>query len=305
MNIILFSKSGAATRSIQFTRWYHIVFPAAVLFSMVGMLTGFGYYLGSQRGIEPLAEDWQQELLLQKQKIESAKMQVESDLDALTRKVGELHGHVTRLDALGKKLVKMAGIDASEFDFSRMPAVGGPENVELEQSVTGVDLLSVIEELEQQIAYRGEQLEVLDEVILTRNLQKVVQPAGRPITKGWTSSYYGMRTDPFTGKPEFHRGMDFAGKQGSDVVSVAAGVVTWAGKRYGYGNMVEVNHGNGHVTRYGHGLEVLVEVGDVVKQGDIIMEMGSTGRSTGPHVHFEVMKNGRHVDPAKFIRASR
>jgi murein DD-endopeptidase MepM/ murein hydrolase activator NlpD len=305
MNIILFSKNGSATRSIQFTRWYHIVLPAFVLFSMVGMLTGFGYYLGSQRSIEPLAEDWQQELLLQKQKIESAKMQVESDLDALTRKVGEIQGHITRLDALGNKLVKMAGIDASEFDFSRAPAVGGPQNSELEQSVTGLDLISVIEELEKQIAYRGEQLQVLDEVILTRNLQKEVQPAGRPITKGWTSSYYGMRTDPFTGKPEFHRGMDFAGKQGSDVVSVAAGVVTWAGKRYGYGNMVEVNHGNGHVTRYGHGDKVLVEVGDVVKQGDLIMKMGSTGRSTGPHVHFEVLKNGRHVDPAKFIRASR
>jgi murein DD-endopeptidase MepM/ murein hydrolase activator NlpD len=99
--------------------------------------------------------------------------------------------------------------------------------------------------------------------------------------------------------------MDFAGKKGSPVVAVASGVVTWAGKRYGYGNMVEINHGNGISTRYGHAEEVLVKVGDTVKQGQEIMKMGSTGRSTGPHVHFEVLKNGRNVNPDKFIRASR
>lgn len=305
MNIILFSKNGSCTRSIQFTRWYHVALPAGLMASLVGSLLWLGFYLGAHRHPEPLMDDWQQELLLQKQQIESAKMRVQSDLDALTRRVGELQGHITRIDALGNKLVKMAGIDSKEFDFNHPPAIGGPNESSDDHIHANSDLVNIIEDLALQIENRDEQLQVLDQVILSHNLHKEVQPAGRPITKGWTSSYYGMRTDPFTGKPEFHRGMDFAGKTGSPVVAVAGGLITWAGKRYGYGNMVEVNHGSGIVTRYGHGAEVLVEVGDTVKQGQEIMKMGSTGRSTGPHVHFEVLKQGRHVNPNKFIQASR
>jgi murein DD-endopeptidase MepM/ murein hydrolase activator NlpD len=273
---------------------------------LVSGVLGYGYYLGTQQGSSPLVDDWQQEMLLQKQDIESTRMRVQSEIDALTRRIGELHGHITRLDALGNKLVNMAGIDSKEFDFSRTPAVGGPEPVSIEGSEdTQNYLLTVIEDLARQIEHRSAQLEVLDEVILTKNLQKEIQPAGRPIKKGWISSYYGMRSDPFTGKPEFHRGMDLAGKMGSPIIAVASGVITWAGKRYGYGNMVEINHGNGYVTRYAHGAEILVNEGDTVKQGDEIMKMGSTGRSTGPHVHFEVLKHGRHVNPTKFVQASR
>ena len=140
---------------------------------------------------------------------------------------------------------------------------------------------------------------------MSRNLENEVFPAGRPVEKGWISSYYGMRSDPFTGRPEFHKGMDFAGKQGSDIVAVGGGMVTWAGKRYGYGNMVEITHGNGYVTRYGHLEKIVVEVGQAVKKGQLIATLGSTGRSTGPHVHFEVIENGKTVNPLKFIQASR
>jgi murein DD-endopeptidase MepM/ murein hydrolase activator NlpD len=130
-------------------------------------------------------------------------------------------------------------------------------------------------------------------------------PAGRPITSGWLSSYFGIRTDPFTGKKERHKGLDFAGKLGSDVVAVASGVVTWAGRRYGYGNLVEINHGNGYSTRYGHNDKITVKVGDAVKKGQIIAKMGSTGRSTGPHVHFEVLHKGKQVDPMSYIKTAR
>ncbi|HEY9050177.1 MAG TPA: M23 family metallopeptidase, partial [Gammaproteobacteria bacterium] len=123
-----------------------------------------------------------------------------------------------------------------------------------------------------------------------------------PITRGWISSYYGMRTNPFTGKLQFHKGMDFASKSGSEVQAVAGGVITWSGKRYNYGNMVEVNHGNGYVTRYAHNKENLVKVGDTVKKGQAVASMGSTGRSTGPHVHFEVLKDGRQINPLKFVQ---
>jgi len=133
-------------------------------------------------------------------------------------------------------------------------------------------------------------------------MKEEVFPEGRPIGRGWISSYYGMRTNPFTGKLQFHKGMDFASKSGSNVQAVAGGVVTWSSKRYGYGNLVEINHGNGYVTRYGHNKENLVQVGDTVKKGQSISLMGSTGRSTGPHVHFEVLKNGRQINPQRFVQ---
>ena len=141
-------------------------------------------------------------------------------------------------------------------------------------------------------------------MMMNRNLQAEVMPAGRPVTHGWLSSYFGMRTDPFTGHRAFHTGLDFAGKLGSDVVAVAAGVVTYAGKRSGYGNLVEINHGNGYSTRYGHNSKILVNVGQTIKKGQVIAKMGSTGRSTGPHVHFEVLINGHAVNPKKYIQAS-
>ena len=266
MNIILLRKDGSCTRSVQLTRWYHLLFPLVILGGLIAGVLGYGYYLGTQRGGAPLVEDWQQEMLLQRQEIETTRMRVESDIDALTRRVGELQGHITRLDALGNKLVNMAGIDNKEFDFSGAPALGGPADATGQETVqdavaTEINLLTAIEALARQVEHRSEQLLVLDEVILSKNLQKEIKPAGRPIRKGWISSYYGMRTDPFTGKPEFHRGMDLAGKKGSPVIAVASGVVTWAGKRYGYGNMVEINHGNSYVTRYGHGAEILVTEG--------------------------------------------
>jgi len=126
--------------------------------------------------------------------------------------------------------------------------------------------------------------------------------SGRPVEKGWISSGYGMRTDPFNGRKRWHNGVDFAGKAGANVVAVASGVVTWSSKYNNYGNMVEIDHGEGVVTRYAHNQENKVKVGDLVQRGQVIAALGSTGRSTGPHLHFEVYKNGRAVDPSVYIR---
>ena len=153
---------------------------------------------------------------------------------------------------------------------------------------------------------REQQLQVIESLLGSRKIQDDVFIAGRPIKKGWLSSKYGKRTDPFTGRIAWHDGVDFAGKDGSDVVAVAAGVITWAGPRYGYGLLVEIDHGGGYTTRYAHSKKALVKAGDIVSKGQVIALMGSSGRSTGPHVHYEVRHRGRSVDPAKFIyRASR
>ena len=150
--------------------------------------------------------------------------------------------------------------------------------------------------------YRDERLTTLESLLMDKQLLRDMQPEGRPVNDGWMSSGYGYRTDPVTGRKEFHGGVDFAGKPGLEVRAVAAGVVTWSGKRWGYGNMVEINHGNGYVTRYAHNRANTVALGEKVEKNQPVALLGSTGRSTGPHVHFEVVQNGRSVNPWKFIR---
>jgi len=164
----------------------------------------------------------------------------------------------------------------------------------------------MIEEMEWRIEDREQQLRLLDQLASSKRLEDELYLEGRPITWGWLSSKYGYRSDPFTGKRTWHAGVDLAGKDGSDIISVAGGVVTYAGERYGYGNLVEVDHGDGLITRYAHCKTIKVKVGDVVQKGQVVALMGSTGRSTGPHVHFEVIRNGKSENPETYIkRASR
>lgn len=280
-----------------------IVLPAAFI--------GAGYYLGvahMKANPDDLKLALQSELDAQRLKIEEVTRNARENMDALALRLGNLQSHVVRLDALGQRLTQMANLDNGEFNFEQPPAQGGPLSSSDEMAGSSMDVpdfLQSLQELSSQIEDRSQQLGVLEEMLMTRNLQAEVVPAGRPITRGWLSSYYGMRTDPFSGRRTHHSGIDFAGKEGSDIVAVAAGVVTYSGRRSGYGRLVEVNHGKGYVTRYGHNKENLVEVGETVKKGQVIAKMGSSGRSTGPHVHLEVLVNGRAVDPKKYILASR
>jgi murein DD-endopeptidase MepM/ murein hydrolase activator NlpD len=195
----------------------------------------------------------------------------------------------------------MADIDNREFDFDSDPPTGGPESDGEGVSAQIPDLTAMLDRLDKRVELRDSQLAALENVILARDLKKQIHPEGRPVTQGFISSYFGEREDPFTGREAYHKGVDFAGSAGEDVVAVAAGVVTWAGQRSGYGTLVEINHGDSYVTRYAHNERALVNVGDTVKRGQRIALMGSTGHSTGPHVHFEVLRNGRQVDPLSFI----
>jgi murein DD-endopeptidase MepM/ murein hydrolase activator NlpD len=216
-----------------------------------------------------------------------------------------MNARIIRLDALGRLLTRMADIEDGEFDFDSVPAVGGPEEPVMTGSNVAVpDFVDSLQQLDGQLDDREAQLDVLESVLMGQNLTDRVYPQGRPVNSGWISSYFGKRTDPFTGKPANHTGIDFAGKLGDPVNAVAEGVVTWSGDRYGYGVMVEINHGNGYVTRYAHNSENLVAVGDEVKKGQTVALMGETGRATGPNLHFEVLRNGRRVNPVNFIRAS-
>jgi murein DD-endopeptidase MepM/ murein hydrolase activator NlpD len=245
------------------------------------------------------------ELRLQQESIDTIRKDNEDTLDALAIRIAQMNARMIRLDALGRRLTDMADIDDGEFDFDSAPALGGPE--EPMQSGSNVAVPEVVEamaSLDNQLDDREAQLWVLENVLMNENLKDRVYPQGRPVNAGWISSYFGKRTDPFTGKPANHTGIDFAGKLGQEIQAVADGVVSWSGDRYGYGILVEINHGNGYATRYAHNSENLVDVGDEVKKGQAVALMGETGRATGPNLHFEVLRNGRRVNPVNFIRES-
>jgi len=302
MNVILLSKRDGKARQYNLAKPLTLGLVLAVTAVIVGGAFTLGLQLG--KGVHhdlALAETNRFAALLaqQKQEIAGLKQQLQLRVDAMAMRIGEVNAHVIRLDALGKRLTEMADIDSREFDFDRDPPSGGPEGEGVSAQIP--DLSQMLAQLAQRADLRESQLAALENVILTRELKEEIHPEGRPVSSGYISSYFGERADPFDGREAFHKGVDFAGTLGSDVVAVAAGVITWSGERSGYGKLIEINHGDGYSTRYAHNERTLVAVGQTVKRGEAIALMGSTGHSTGPHVHFEVLHNGRQVDPLSFI----
>jgi murein DD-endopeptidase MepM/ murein hydrolase activator NlpD len=223
-------------------------------------------------------------------------------LTALTIKLAELQSHVLRLNALGERLAETANIPEQEFSFSKLPASGGPSSTTIEISHKSfAQLLAEITGLENSLDHEENKLNMLESLTLGHHIENTRYLSGRPITKGWLSSYFGVRKDPFNGRATLHKGLDFAGKEDGDIIATASGVVSFSGDRYGYGYLIEINHGDGLKTRYGHNKKLLVDTGDVVTKGQVIAKMGSTGRSTGPHVHYEILHNNKQIDPLKFV----
>jgi murein DD-endopeptidase MepM/ murein hydrolase activator NlpD len=248
---------------------------------------------------------WRSELAQQQSLVDTTRRALQQNLDALALRLGQMNAHVVRLDALGARLTQMAGLKDGEFDFSTAPSLGGPEEPLADTEFTKISgVIGALDVLDEQLADRKRQLTVLEDLLLNSKLRGEVRPEGRPVTQGYISSVFGSRTDPFTGRRAFHKGVDFAGREGAEVVAVASGVVIWSGQRYGYGELVEVNHGNGYVTRYAHNADNLVAVGDTVRRGQVIARMGDTGRATGPNLHFEVLLNDKPVDPLTYIKAA-
>lgn len=297
MNIILVGKYRGKSVRFQVGGRLQLAIFGTLL---TAVLMGTGFLWGSYAGKIMQLSDLEDELTQQKDLIKKARMTAQSELDALAARIGQMQAHVTRLDALGGRLIRISKLDPSEFDFAHKPAYGGPHEP---ANGMAVDFENVLTEMSDQLDSREQQLSILEDVIMSSQLKKEARPKGRPINKGWISSYFGKRTDPFTGKLEMHKGLDFAAKHGSEVMAVADGVVTWASEKYGYGRLIEINHGHGYSTRYGHNDQILVEVGDTVEKGQTISLMGSTGRSTGPHVHFEVLLHDRQVDPIRFVQS--
>lgn len=305
MNIIVLTHTPNGTRRRSIHSGGHFMVLGVVAALVLGVVGFGGYKAGQWLEGRGQASQWRSELASQQQEVERIRREAQSEVAALTARLAELQSRVTRLDALGRKLIDVSRIDAEEFDFDTTPGVGGPAATAGAEDYRMSELEAAIEDLADRLEDRERQLTVLDGVLEDREITAATTPAGRPITKGWLSSPYGYRKDPFTGQKAWHAGIDFAGAEGSAVVAVAGGVVTHAGKRWGYGRLVEITHGNGYVTRYGHSRKILVQEGQIVRRGDQIAQMGSSGRSTGPHVHLEVLKDGKPTNPWKFVQAKR
>lgn len=306
MNVVIFRNGSNGPRQFRLTSAGFIAAALSVFGLVAALVFGAGYGIALQKGDfadESRVAELRADLEAQQAALEIAQRNAQDTLDALAIRIGRMNAHVVRLDALGQRLTEMAGLEDGEFDFQTVPPIGGPEETEYFTDMDKSGLVTQLDGLGLQIEDRARQLGVLESVLLTRNLSERIKPQGRPVEGGWISSYFGTRTDPFTGKKARHKGVDFAGKAGAEINSVASGVVTYSGNRYGYGMMVEIDHGNGYVTRYAHNAENTVKVGDEVAKGQLIGYMGSTGRATGPNLHFEVLKDGQVQNPVNFIRA--
>lgn len=304
MNLIFCSNKHSSSRSINLTPGF-LALVFSVMFIIPAAIGGTAVYWwvdASERLMKDQANlMWNLELEAQREEVEQLKRKSMERIDALTPKIGELQARLLRLDALGKRLTSVANL-GDEFDFDQPPPLGGPEYVYEESSgYTDTELMQALDSLTQKIEQRQQQMELIHSLLTNRSFAEQVFIAGRPIERGWMSSPFGRRSDPFTGRSSWHEGIDYAGKENSNVVATGAGLIVFAAPRGGFGKLVEIDHGDGYVTRYAHMNGFNVAKGDIVQRGDVLGFMGCTGRCTGTHVHYEVLLNGRAVDPVRYV----
>jgi murein DD-endopeptidase MepM/ murein hydrolase activator NlpD len=269
-------------------------------YAAVALLT-FGAVMGT------FAQSWlrdaqfdrlKADVVAQRDGLRSTRLEAQREVNALAARLGELQAEANRLNALGERLTRVAQLGDGEFDFDKPVGVGGAGPV---HDLPATDLRSGLDSLGTQLHRAGGQLSVLEALLFNRELDRNATPSRAPVAHSYITSGFGGRADPFGGGGQFHKGIDFDANTGDPVLAVADGVVTFAGVRNGYGNVIEVDHGNGYVTRYAHNSRLIGQVGDLVRRGQEIAKAGSTGRSTGAHVHFEVWENGAVVNPNQFL----
>ena len=220
------------------------------------------------------------------------------ELNAMAARLAELQAETTRLNALGQRLARDAELPQGEFDFAKPVGQGGGGPV---HDIAPAELSGGIDQLDAGLRSSGVQLSALESLLFNRQRDRAQLPSGTPVAGSYITSTIGLRADPFGAGGQFHKGIDFAADYGDPVLAVADGVVTFAGDRSGYGHVIEVDHGNGYVTRYALNSALSRRVGELVRSGTEVAKAGSTGRSTGVHVHLEVWKDGAYVDPGRFI----
>ena len=300
MNIILVSDSLAKSRTVALSQTQIILIAFGILVS--GFLLAMATYVVTMKFAVDLRNPYLRTLLsaLHQDDLKRSEAEMKDNLNALAVKVGELQARILRLDAFGERLAKAAGIKREEFRFDEKPGQGGPA-VTMGRELTVGEFQQMLAEISRVLDDRSDKLGVLDSLLLDDRLARKTIPTTMPVPMGYYSSNYGYRLDPINGKTSFHTGVDLIAPPGTPVVAAAGGVVSTVAFVAEYGNIVEVDHDNGLTSRYAHLSRSLVKVGDVVMKGQNIALVGSTGRTTGPHLHFEVREKGIPLNPNKFL----
>jgi murein DD-endopeptidase MepM/ murein hydrolase activator NlpD len=298
MNVIIVSKFFRAPKKLSLGDPKVAASVAGVAIGLLAIAFGTGFALrGSNTVAAAEIAQLRHDLREQDGQLKAAREDAQREINAVAARVGELQAQANRLNALGERLTHDGKLSDGEFNFDRTPGMGGDESAE---DMPAGDLTKSLDDLQAKFKHSGEQLSVLESMLYNQQLQLAAIPSGRP-SQGYITSGFGTRADPFNGGRAHHMGIDFDANTGDPVLSAAGGVVSFAGVKSGYGNVVEVDHGNGYTTLYGHNSKLIVRVGDIVRAGQQLAKAGSTGRSTGPHVHFEVHVNGRPVNPRQFL----
>ena len=300
MNIIIVSKFFRTPKKLAFDDPKTAAIAGGSLFLLLALVFSVGYIgRGANGAAKSEISRLQAQLSAQNKELKVAKEDAQREINAVAARVGELQIQANRLNALGERLAKDGKFNDGEFNFDKLPGVGGNETVE---DVKSKDLLSDLSALQVQFANSGRQLSVLEAMLFDQHLEMSRTPSTLP-GRGYITSTFGTRADPFSGGRAHHKGIDFEANTGDPVFAAADGVVSFTGVKSGYGNVVEVDHGNGYSTLYAHNSAFTVRSGDLVRAGQQVAKAGSTGRSTGPHIHFEVHSNGVAVNPKPFLES--
>ncbi|MBI3902257.1 MAG: M23 family metallopeptidase [Nitrosomonadales bacterium] len=301
MDIILVSSRFAKARSITL-KGRHLLLAASCALALLLAAVFAAQYAIIRFQPEALSPEMRAWLAsAQSEGRQSQQSYFRDGLDAMAMKLGQMQAQLLRLDTLGARLAKLSGMKPQEFNFEQAPPQGGPYLPAQQQDVSMADMDKQLASLSVLLNDRNDKLVALEALLMQNSLDRRMFPSSAPITDGDASSDFGWRIDPFTGKNAMHEGVDFMAQEGTPILASAGGIVVYAGSHPQYGNMVEVDHGNDIVTRYGHASRLLVKVGQVVRRGEKIAEVGSTGRSTGNHLHFEVRYKGIAQNPRRFL----
>lgn len=274
----------------------------------IAVAAGTGYRLAlAQAGQLPadVLAAWQTELSSLAARTDELRETTGREGRAYAARIATLQARLLRVEAVGERLAEAAKLDKGEFDFDESPALGGPMAPQSADGSPGDDMTRPLDRLAALIEDRERQLEVMEKLLVNRKFAGEASLAGLPIASGYISSRFGPRTDPFDGRPAWHKGVDFTARPGTEVRAIAAGVVVWAGYDKDYGKLVEIRHSNGYRTRYAHNRDYVVKPGDIVKKGQLIAHVGRTGRASGSHLHLEVVHNERLIDPMQYISTVR
>jgi len=302
VNIILVSGNLAKTRSVSLSG-IHLLFVSAiflVLFIMAVLAAEYAIVRLQPGRISNEMKSW----LASAQNHEQQKKQayLRESLDTMAISLGQMQARLLRLDTLGTRLVKIAGMKKQEIDFSQLPGQGGVYVPAGQQDVTLSSMNKQLGNMSELMTDRADKLAALETLLQQDRLRKKMLNTAAPVTTGWYSSNFGWRTDPFTGRSAMHEGVDYVVPLGTPIHAAASGVVVYAGLHPDFGNLVEIDHGNDILTRYAHASKLIVKLGQVVKRGQLISLVGSTGRSTGNHLHFEVRFKGLAQNPVRFLQ---